>query len=258
MSIRAWAAKMAPYCLPSLALTASWLSRVSAAACVEGLAQTRSISSSTLVGVDEALGNAEPFGVQHQGRTDGDAGRNGDAAFDFHAGATMRSPRSVRTDQPWSPVRSLLDSAAADRLALSRPSASVARFAPRRRSASRPGRRGRPRRRGPPPRRSARSPAGRPAVIRSRMLLPLALASVPRHRDVALEARRPAGRRRRIGRMWNPCGLVMRTFAAVVRRSWSSDACADRRPVVRGPTTACGSGHGAAGRHVPPTVRRVV
>ena len=33
------------------------------------------------------LGNAEPFRVQHQGRSDGHAGRNGDAAFDFHEGS---------------------------------------------------------------------------------------------------------------------------------------------------------------------------
>ena len=37
------------------------------------------------VGVDEARRDAEPFGVQHQGRTDGNAGSNGNAAFDFHS-----------------------------------------------------------------------------------------------------------------------------------------------------------------------------
>ena len=51
----------------------------------QGLARARSISASTVAGVDEALRNAEPFGVQHEGRADGDTGRDGDAAFDFHA-----------------------------------------------------------------------------------------------------------------------------------------------------------------------------
>ena len=60
----------------------------------EGLAE-RGDFVLDLVRLDEALGNAEPFGVQHQGRTDGDAGRDGDSAFDFHARA-RRSSALVR------------------------------------------------------------------------------------------------------------------------------------------------------------------
>ena len=35
--------------------------------------------------VDKALGDAETLGVQHESRSDGDAGRYRDSAFDFHA-----------------------------------------------------------------------------------------------------------------------------------------------------------------------------
>ena len=41
-------------------------------------------SLSIWIGEDGALRNAEPLGVQHEGWTDGDAGRDSDAAFDFH------------------------------------------------------------------------------------------------------------------------------------------------------------------------------
>jgi hypothetical protein len=34
--------------------------------------------------VDEALRDAESFRVQHEGWTDGDTGRDGDTALDFH------------------------------------------------------------------------------------------------------------------------------------------------------------------------------
>ncbi len=81
--MRAWAPKMAPYCGPSLAVTASWLTRVSRAACGQGLLQPRAFRLD-LIGGNKPLRDAEPFGVQHQGWADGHAGRDGDAAFDFH------------------------------------------------------------------------------------------------------------------------------------------------------------------------------
>src|SRR5262249_13842008 len=57
----------------------------------EGLAQAGNFLLA-LFFFDEALGNAEPLGVDHQGWPNGDAGRYRDAAFDFHL------PRYSSTD----------------------------------------------------------------------------------------------------------------------------------------------------------------
>src|SRR5262249_26269264 len=49
----------------------------------QGMAQTFDFVA-RLGLVDEAARNADAFGVDDKGRTDGDARRNGNASFDFH------------------------------------------------------------------------------------------------------------------------------------------------------------------------------
>ncbi len=52
----------------------------------QGAAKAVDLLGQLVVG-DVALGDAEPFGVQHQSRPDGHAGRNRNTAFNFHEAA---------------------------------------------------------------------------------------------------------------------------------------------------------------------------
>ncbi len=90
MSIMAWGAEDGRIRAPSLASTASCVSRVSfSARRLKGFAETYDFGRD-LFGFDVALGNAEPFGVKQERWTDGDARRNGDSAFNFHARYSAR------------------------------------------------------------------------------------------------------------------------------------------------------------------------
>ncbi len=82
---------MPAYCGPELAVDGVLMGLGVGGGGGEGLVQALHFQVADL-GLDEALGNAIPLGIQDQGWTDGDTGRDGDAAFDFHATATGEEP----------------------------------------------------------------------------------------------------------------------------------------------------------------------
>ena len=67
---------------PAEALAAAGIAGTLAEDC--GPCTQISVDMAAAGGVDEAARDAVAFGVHDQRRTDGDAGRNRDAAFDFH------------------------------------------------------------------------------------------------------------------------------------------------------------------------------
>ena len=74
---------MAPYLRPSLSAIAFCVSRASAAAGLKRFRQPADFLLD-LVGGDVLMRDAKPLGVQNQGRSQGDAVRDRDAAQNLH------------------------------------------------------------------------------------------------------------------------------------------------------------------------------